>query len=220
MREPTTPASDEAGEKQPPKVANVPFEEAQEAQSLIASRHWDVELVFRDYLEARADGISHEDLISAMENGIADLGTYARARRAGATHDEILHAHNNGYEWGLFYYADFREAGATHPEAIEAKGIVDYGELRNAGANHAEALYVHKLAQAADSALKIVDAYIRARKAGATHAEIVEAVDKGLDLTSYSEAREVGIDHHLALQVHALGVLRQLIIGTRWENRS
>jgi hypothetical protein len=151
------------------------------------------------YLSVRAAGATHAE---AMEVDCEHVQAtyYTKSRQDGLTHDELLSSHRADIL--LSVYRELRKSGACAKEAHDAyfafgssMQLDDYKAIRRCGANHNDALdVVTALSGAAPLG------YFDAIRAGATHAEIRQALDYGSEvLSNYGSARLGGYSHQAAL---------------------
>ena len=149
------------------------------------------------YLAARSHGATHDQVITAARRRI-DLIDYARALGAGATESEIHFASSWNATHTISGYARARIAGATHDQVALAgrcgHSLSDYARLLEAGVTHQEAI--------APAVVSRPLPYRRARRAGASHAEVAEVWSAKGALYRYTADREAGCDHSTAL-LHA-----------------
>ena len=139
-----------------------------------------------------------DELVEAIEAGI-DADDYCAARGAGATHAKVLAAVREE-EWPLPDYVRALLAGATHAEcqrycAADRRRLRAYVALLETGVSHLEVMEF-----LASEILE--DDYLRAREAGATHAEILDAEWRigSHQLYDYASRLEDGASHADALK--------------------
>jgi hypothetical protein len=153
-----------------------------------------------DYLKGREAGIDHDEVCEVFGLDLV-MEYYLRARALGATHDEIVDFVGDG--WNDFgSYVDALEAGATHDEIVAVCNVSN-----GFAGNYASAL---RLGATHDEVFEAVqhdrtDAYVLARRAGATHQQIVTFVNGHWQvLSSYAMTRDAGTTHEEAIEVNAL----------------
>jgi len=129
-----------------------------------------------------------EDLAEAAR--LVDPLSYLLSREDGFNHDEsILAAGSDLNAVGALVQ---RFGRATALEALKA-GVApaDYAAYRRF-VGHDQALEAHR------SGVRAAD-YVLAASSGASHAEVLDAVAKGVDLWGYARKRNLGLDHDKAV---------------------
>jgi hypothetical protein len=179
-------------------------------------------LRYLGYSDVRNCGASHAQVIDACRAGLARLDLhqplrgYNRAVRSGLPHDKIVELGSID-EWGVASIDTLVSAGATFDEMLDVfthgltkwDGVEKYVDARRY-ASHVEVIEVF------DSGARLAD-YATLRRNEVTHADAIDAVDRGIDLSEYWLARvrntatfgverRIPITHAQVIAAHEAGV--------------
>ena len=185
-----------------------------------------------DYIQGRSLGIPHHELLesaNSSDSGLT-LSIYTRARALGVEHDQAIKFPN----WnGAYGYLNAREAGATHDELeqVQHKGmnLFTYAYRRGQGHSHEEIMsqpeenpnsgggskYLRRSKENLNSEYNQYY-YKKSLSHGATHDEIVEAHQAGVDLSDYDYARHpqhrynpnFSLSHNEIINLHKSGMMK------------
>jgi hypothetical protein len=146
-----------------------------------------------DYARALREGISHMELIRAVEAGMSVRG-YVVLRIHGATESEAHVVHRCYY--GIEEYCSARTRGLDHATTLTVlKARIEpfgYVKASEAGATFRE------IRRAVRTGLSPYD-YACLLECGASHNEALQVKRMKLSVREYIEARNLGTAHHLAI---------------------
>jgi hypothetical protein len=134
-----------------------------------------------DYIDFRnLSSISHEEALRAGKDFNQDRYNYIDARKIGATEKEIREAYNKGIS--SYAYLQGRQSSISHSDLIDAQEKIQK--------------------KVPDKLIGPISNYIDSRYFGATHKEILDAAERGIDLDSYSYAKQANINHQDIIKAH------------------
>jgi hypothetical protein len=179
-------------------------------------------LRYLGYSDVRNCGASHAQVMDAYRAGLARLALdrplsgYTNAVRSGLAQDKIVELGRID-EWGLSNIVDLVKADATFNEMLElfTKGFSRWGGVENylaarRYASHAEVIEVFDAGGS-------IRGYEVLRRNDVTHAEAIDAANRGIDLTEYwvgrvretdtfGVERRIPITHAQVIEAHEAGV--------------
>ena len=150
------------------------------------------------YLDARKSGATHVETMEADSVGMSFY--YAVGRGEGMGHDELLVFYRAGVS--LDTQRELRKVGVTVADVQKARdeypadsqAFEDYLEIREGAVSHDDTIdaVTHLSGKAPGG-------FVEARRAGASHAEVIAAAELRVSLFDYAEARDSGHSHADAL---------------------